>query len=591
MSLWSRPLAALLVVVIGGCAGQPGTPDRAPAQAQTAPADAGWPHGAMVTAANPYAVDAAAAILAAGGHAVDAAIAAHAVLGLVEPQSSGLGGGAFMLVYERAGDRITVYDGRETAPAAVTPELFVEDGEVLGFVPAWQSGLSVGVPGAVALYESAHEAHGKRPWPELFAAAIELAETGFVVSPRLNYLLERVRRVSELDDHPDTAAYFYPDGEALAVGFVRDNPAYAQTLRRIANEGARVMYEGSLAEAIVAAARAQPRGGAMTSADLAAYRVRVGEPVCGPFRHYRICSAPPPSSGLAQIAIAGLYERLAGPSRGADTEAVRAFVDAQRLAYADRDHYVADPVHAEVPVAALYAPRYLDHRARERFAPGAAASHGDPVQILEGVPMALRHGDDTTEGFPGTTHISVIDGYGNAVALTASIEAPFGSSRFVGGFLLNNELTDFARDPRTEGRLAANAPAPGKRPRSSMSPVLVFDAAGELYMVTGSPGGNSIVAYVAKSLLGVLAWEMSAQQAIDFPNIVARGDTVRVETASGEGERIASALRDAGYEVRESSGENSGLHLIVVREDGLEGAADPRREGTVWQGRARARGQ
>lgn len=571
------PLRLVVLLLLAGCAV---VPESGPIDAETASRT--WPHGAMVTAANPYAVEAAAAVLERGGHAVDAAIAAHAVLGLVEPQSSGLGGGAFMLVYERASGELTVYDGRETAPASVSPELFVVDGEPMNFLAAWQSGLSVGVPGVVALYEAAHERHGRSEWSTLFDAAIELATTGFVVSERLNYLLGRVARVSELDDNPATAAYFYPGGEPLPVGYLRDNPDYARTLRRIATEGASIMYEGEIAEAIAAAVQAPPRPGTLTVDDIAAYRVRVHEPVCGPFRAYRICSAPPPSSGLAQIVIAGLYDRLAGDTGGLDNDALRAFVDAQRLAYADRDHYVADPEHTDVPTHDLYAAAYLDARARERFAPGAPATPGDPGLVLHDQAAAARFGRDTTMPLPATTHLSIVDADGNAVALTASVEAPFGSSRLVGGFLLNNELTDFARDPREGRPLAANAPGPRKRPRSSMSPVMVFDEAGELYMVTGSPGGNSIVAYVAKGLLGVLAWGMSVQQSVEFPNIVARGDRVRVETATAEGERIATLLQSLGYDVQPREGENSGLHTIVVRAQGLVGAADPRREGTVW---------
>ncbi|MCG8590719.1 MAG: gamma-glutamyltransferase, partial [Proteobacteria bacterium] len=441
------------------------------------PAAEPWRHGGMVSAANPYAVAAAAEILAAGGHAVDAAIAAHAVLGLVEPQSSGLGGGAFMLVYERASGEVRVYDGRETAPAGTTAELFLEDGAALGFVDAWQSGLSVGVPGTVALYAAAHQAHGRRPWAEVLQPAIALAEAGFVVSPRLHGLLKRVARVSQLDDHPESAAYFYPGGEALAVGARRKNPDYAETLRRVASEGVDAFYTGPLARAMAAAAQAPPRGGRLTAEDIGAYRVRVREPVCGDFLAYTLCSAPPPSSGLAQIAIAGLYERFTRGSTSDDEgERLRAFVDAQRLAYADRDHYVADPAFAAVPTAELIDPRYLDQRAGERFAPAAPATPGDPGRALRDAPLAEHFGRDSTHELAGTTHLSVIDVYGNGVALTASVEAPFGSARWVGGFLLNNQLTDFARDPRAEGPPPANVPAPGKRPRSSMSPTLVFDA-------------------------------------------------------------------------------------------------------------------
>lgn len=540
-----------------------------------------WPYGAMVSAANPHAVEAAAEILAAGGHAVDAAIAAHAVLGLVEPQSSGLGGGAFMLVYDYASKKTTVYDGRETAPAGVTPELFIKDGNELGFIDAWQSGLSVGVPGTVAMYEAAHAAHGRHPWPQLYVAAIALADDGFAVSPRLNNLLERVKRVSLLDDHLNTREYFYPDGEALAVGFIRKNPAYAHTLRRVATEGAQVMYSGEIAAEIAAAARAEPLGGSMTIKDIEDYKVRVRDPVCGPFRQYTICSAPPPSSGVAQITIAALYDRLSTDISDNQDDAVQAFVDAQRLAYADRDYYIADPDFEAVPTTDLLAPEYLDQRALQRFAPGDTATHGDPGLVLRNQPLAAVYGLDTTDGAPGTSHVSVIDIYGNAVSLTASVEAPFGSSRWVGGFLLNNEMTDFARSPEQDGKLAANAAAPGKRPRSSMSPTLVFDADNQLHMVTGSPGGNSIVAYVAKSTLGVLAWDMSVQQAIDYPNIIARGDRVRVEVAEDAGKQIATMLTQRGYDVQERGGENSGLHTIVVRSEELEGGADPRREGIV----------
>lgn len=539
-------------------------------------------HAAVVSAANPYAVEAAAKMLEAGGHAVDAAIAAHAVLGLVEPQSSGLGGGAFMLVHE-PNDKDVVYDGRETAPAGAAADLFVEDDEVLGFVDAWQSGKSVGVPGIVAMYKVAHDEHGKLPWGDLFEPAIKLATEGFVVSERLNNLLARVARVSLLDDHPESAAYFYPDGEPLPVGFVRKNPDYADTLRQIAEHGPGVMYEGPLAEKIVAAARQEPRPGSLSLQDLAGYEVIVREPICGDFRVYRICSAPPPSSGLAQIAIAGLYDRLtAGENEPTELSRVRAFVDAQRLAYADRDHYVADPAFVAVPDQQMIHPTYLDHRASERFAPDAGATHGDPGLAVDDRAVASLWGLDATEEAPGTSHLSIVDHDGNAVALTATVEAPFGSSRFVGGFLLNNEMTDFSRNPRDEsGQLVANAPAPGKRPRSSMSPTMVFDGSGALVLATGSPGGNSIPAYVAKSILGVLDWDLSVSETIEFPNIIARGDKIRVEIATELGKRLAEGLAAAGYAVQEREGENSGIHMILVRKEGLEGGADPRREGTV----------
>ncbi len=554
-----------------------------PIAGQSDPVMPVWPHGAMVAAADPRAVDAGLEVLAAGGNAIDAAIAVHAVLGLVEPQSSGLGGGAFMLYYDRAEDRITVFDGREVAPAATDENLFVENGEVLGFIDAWQSGLSTGVPGAVALYEAAHKAEGTLEWAQLFAPAIGLAADGFGVSPRLAGLLanERYRQFVRLDDRPESAAYFYPDGTPLAEGTVQQNPAYAALLGRIASEGASAFYTGETARAIVDTVGEVPRPGAMTLEDLAGYEVKIREAVCGGWRDYRICSAPPPSSGgITQIMIPNLYDRLL-PETPTDEDQLTAFVDAQRLAYADRDHYVADADFVLVPTGLLIDPAYLDTRAGDRFAPAGPSFPGDPGAIVTGEPVLDLWGRDTTEDAPGTTHISIIDQAGNAVSMTATVEAGFGNSRLVNGFLLNNELTDFAREPRKNGKPVANAPAGGKRPRSSMSPTIIFDRNGGLKMVTGSPGGNSIVAYTAKTVLGVFDWGMTAQQAISLPNVIARGDRVGVETSQAHGEAIAETLREKGYEVSPNQGEGSGLHTIVVREDGLEGGADPRREGVA----------
>jgi len=568
-----RPIAVCLAaLLLAACA-------RDPAVA-AAPDRPAWPHGGMVAAANPYAVEAGRRVLAAGGHAVDAAIAAHAVLGLVEPQSSGIGGGAFMLVYDAAEDAVIAYDGRETAPADATADMFVVDGEALGYLAAWQSGLSVGVPGMPALYADTHARHGRLPLAEVLAPAIELAREGFEVSPRLSGFLARIRQVSRLDDNPDTAAYFYPDGEPLPAGFLRRNPAYADTLERLAASGPASFYRGALAEDIFEAVRAEPHPGRLSLDDLAGYRTVRREAVCGTATDVRVCTMPPPSSGLAQVMILDLYDRFAaGLAAGDDTARWSAFVDAQRLAYADRDRYVGDPDFAAVPVADLIDPAYLRARAAERAAPGAAPKPGDPGAVLRNEPMLVRYAPDSTAPMPSTSHLSVIDGAGNAVSLTASVEAPFGSSRWAGGFLLNNQLTDFARDPGEPGAAAANIALPGKRPRSSMSPTLVFDADGGLRMVTGSPGGNSIVAYVAKSLVGVLRWGLSAQEAVDLPNVIARGLTVRVETGVDGGAAVAEGLTGLGYPVQEREGENSGLHVIVVRDDGLEGAADPRREG------------
>lgn len=539
-----------------------------------------WTRGAMVAAANPYAVAAAIEMLEKGGHAVDAAIAAHAVLGLVEPQSSGLGGGGFMLVFESSGSSLTFHDGRESAPASATVDMFMRDGEVMDFFEAWQSGKAVGVPGVVALYKSAHDQHGKLAWAEVLQPAIRLATVGFKVSPRMaGYLLKMAER-SRLATNPGSAAYFYPDGEPLQAGYLLKNPQYANTLTRIAEEGTSAFYSGEIAEAIVAAAQAEPNGGALTVRDIASYRVIKRPVICGNFRDMEICTTSPPSSGAAQIMIAGLYDLL---SVDASTRAdkIAAFVDAQRLAYADRDHYFTDPDEGSIPLHDLLDPAYLRHRAMERFAPDAIPTPGDPGLVLHQDAVATLWAPDTTAEAPGTTHLSIIDSEGNAVSMTATVEAPFGTQRWVAGFLLNNEMTDFAREVATNGPRPANAVAPGRRPRSSMSPSMVFDADGKLLMVTGSPGGNSIPAYVAKTIIGVLDWGLSAQDAVDYPNIVARGEEVRVEISVAPGQAIADDLKARGYVVDERKGENSGLHVIVVRPDSLDGAADKRREGIV----------
>jgi len=555
-----------------------------PLQGSAANSDAAtsgsWDRGAIATAANPHAVAAAVEMLDKGGHAVDAAIAAHAVLGLVEPQSSGIGGGGFMLIYNHADQSLAFHDGREIAPAGATPDMFMQDGEVLGFMEAWQSGLSVGAPGAVALYKSVHDDYGKLPWADVFQPAIRLAREGFEVSPRMAMFLPMVATRGRLDDNPATAAYFFPGGKALQAGHVLKNPEYAATLTRIATEGIDAFYKGEIAEAIATAAQEPPNAGRLTATDIANYKVAKREVVCGGFREMQICTTTPPSSGGAQIMIAGLYDHLIA-SAITQQDKVAAFVDAQRLAYADRDHYFGDPDSVGVPLDDLLHPDYLKHRATERIEPGAIPTHGDPGLTLRGEPVADLWGTDTTEEASGTTHLSIIDSDGNAVSMTATVEAPFGSSRWAHGFLLNNEMTDFARDYDPDAPPAANEIGPGRRPRSSMSPTMIFDKDGDILMVTGSPGGNSIPAYVSKSIIAVLDWEMSAQDAVDFPNIVARGERVRVEVNVDPGKAIADDLAERGYKVQERDGENSGLHIIVVRPDELDGAADKRREGVV----------
>ncbi|HUG73946.1 MAG TPA: gamma-glutamyltransferase family protein [Steroidobacteraceae bacterium] len=538
---------------------------------------------AMISAADPRAVEAGLDALRQGGSAVDAAIAVHAVLGLVEPQSSGLGGGGYMVVHHRSGGTTTTFDGREAAPAAATADYFTVNGQNLGFAQAVQSGRSVGVPAAVALYKAAHDRHGKLPWASNFQAAIRLAEAGFIVSPRLANALGPRFQNGPLGRSAGSGEYFFPGGRALAVGDRRTNPAYAATLRRVANEGPAAFYTGQIAAEIIAAVRAGDVPGELTLQDLANYRVLERPALCGPFRTFVICSAPPSSSGgLAMNLIMSLYQELTTKS-GAATEAARLrdFVLAQQLGYADRDHYVADPDQVPVPVADLLNPAYIRARARSGFQPGDAPQPGDPGAVLRDRPLIDMWGRNADAAMPGTTHLSIVDFDGNAVSFTATVEGAFGSSRWTNGFVLNNQLTDFTRPPVAGGKPVANAPGPGKRPRSSMSPTIVFDRHGGVFMVTGSPGGNSIVGYVARSLAAVLDWGRTAQEASSLPNIVARGQVVSVETANDTGKAWSKLLSDAGFTVREVAGENSGLNLIVAREEKFEGGADPRREGVA----------
>ena len=563
----------LCVLCLQGC-DQP-TTIKADEEAQRGP----WPHGAMVTAANPLAVEAGKHTLFKGGNAVDAAIAAHLVLGLVEPQSSGLGGGAFLLHYDYTTRATTFLDGRETAPAAATPDMFITEQGVMGYIEAWTSGKSVGTPGTVALYFEAHQRLGKLPWATLFQPAIELAEDGFIVSPRLAGYLPMMAKRSLLAKNPGVRDYFYPEGIPLTEGTRLKNPAYAATLKRIALEGPEAFYTGEIAASMVEAARQPPHAGSLSLEDLANYSVKVRPVICGPFRDLSLCTTAPPSSGAAQIMVTNLYGHLK-PEEASNADRIVAFVDAQRLAYADRDHYFGDPDEIDVPVDTLINPLYLKARAKDRFAPGAAPSPGN-VSAFNQQFDAAGFAPDTTQEMAGTTHLSIIDGFGNAVAMTATVEGPFGSQRWASGFVMNNEMTDFAKSVSEDGRPLANAVAPNRRPRSSMSPTMVFDASGELILVTGSPGGNSIPAYVAKSIIGILDWGLAPQAAVDYPNIIARGKTVRVEVSSESGKSIARDLESRGYDVKRREGENSGLHVIQVTPNGLQGAADPRREGTV----------
>lgn len=541
-----------------------------------------WDKGYMAAVANPFATEAAATMLARGGHAVDAAIAAHAVLGLLEPESSGLGGGGFMLVFQRDVGAVRFFDGREAAPSGARADMFMNGDRTLGFMEANQSGNSVGVPGTVALYKSVHDVYGKLPWADLFEPAIRLAADGFEVPIKMAEDLELYARISRLDENPGAAEYFYPEGKPLTPGQRITNPEYADTLRRIAQEGSSAFYSGEIAEAIVAATQAGSDGGTLTLEDMANYRVIERPSVCGNWRNLNVCGATPPSSGAIQIMVVNLYDRLLQADANS-VQRVRAFVDAQRLAYADRDYYFGDPDHVDVPVSQLLDPRYLDYRARNPIPPGDTPTHGDPARVL-GNGTAAVFGADATAEPAGTTHFSIIDNEGNALSATMTVESGFGSKRWAAGFLLNNELTDFSAHYDPAMPEPANMVRAGARPRSSMSPTIILDDSGELFMVTGSPGGNSIPAYTAKTLISIVDWDFTAQDAVNYPNIIARGQSVRVETGVAQGPELAIGLREYGYDVQESEGENSGLHVIVVRENGLEGAADPRRSGTVLSG-------
>ena len=565
------PLALLLgAVALSGC--------RQP-EPRDAPAPAGPPAAAVasagVAAANPMAVEAGLEILRAGGTAADAAVAVQAVLGLVEPQSSGIGGGAFMLYYEAASGRITAFNGRETAPAAATPGLFLgEDGQPLGYRDAVLSGRSTGVPGVLPMLGAAHARFGRLGWAELFRPAIRLAEDGFAVPQRLARFAGSDFPQAQL---PAVRALFSrPDGAVVQAGDALLNPEYAATLRTIAEHGPRAQLEGPLAEAIIRSTRAEPRPGSLSLEDLSAYQPGISDPLCRPYLVYIVCVPPPPSSGVSLLQLLAILEHTDIAERGpGDPQAWYLFAEASRLMYADRDRYVADPEFVEVPVEGLLDPSYVAARA------GLIGERAGPPPA-PGEPPGARRGRDATVEPAGTSHFVIVDRAGNVASMTTSVESLFGSGRVVGGFVLNNQLTDFSFTATDAGLPVANAVAPGKRPRSSMSPVIVLDRQGRVYAALGSPGGSAILAYNAKALIGLLAWGLPLQQAIDLPNLYARGENFYGEEGSFP-PQILSALAGRGVTVKAGRGENSGLHGILRRAPGeYQGAADPRREG-VWR--------
>jgi gamma-glutamyltranspeptidase/glutathione hydrolase len=555
------------------------------------------PKTGMVAAANPHATEAGLKILRAGGSAVDAAIAVQATLGLVEPQSSGLGGGAFMVLYDPKTAKVWAYDGREEAPAGATADMFLDakTGKPRGYFQRTGTGQSTGTPSAVVMLHKAHQDYGQMDWGPQFDSAIALAETGFEISPRLAGLITRMGGYI-LKNDPNTRDYFFGiDGEPLPEGTLRDNQPYAETLRAIA-KNPRALLEGDIAKDIIAKTREEPFPGTLTLADMAAYQPRKAEALCTSYRAHIVCGAQPPASGgIAVQSILGTLENFDMAAAGNTAKGWHLFAEASFLGYADRDKYVADARFVEVPIAEMLDKAYLKSRA------GLISEDSVIADVKAGNPAAFARGEDATPDNPGTSHFTIVDKTGLTVSMTTTVEGAFGSQRMVRGFLLNNQLTDFSSYEKDEdGVLIANRVEPRKRPRSSMSPHIVFDSDGEFLFTTGSPGGNSIIAYTAKTIVGLVDWGLSPQEAIELPNVIARNGSLRLEAQNlrdaetdeldrgagakefGMSEEIVSSLEGMGHKVRRSRGEISGLHIIYRQEDGsLIGGADPRREGTA----------
>ena len=542
------------------------------------------PQPYMVASASPYASEAGAEILHAGGSAVDAAIAVQAVLSLVEPESSGLAGGAFMLHYERRSRSLDAWDGRETAPMKATPELFLgDDGKPMDFLPAMVSGRSVGTPGVVKMMWAAHREHGTLDWAQLFEPAIRLAEEGFAVPPKL---AQAIARDPVLAQMPVAQDYFYrleEDGtrRPLGEGEILKNPAYAATLKIIAEKGWRGFYEGEVAEAIVDAVQNAPsRPGTLSLEDFAAYEAVKREPVCAPYRRYRICSMPPPTSGgltlLQILGILGHYD-LAGMGPMTVTS-VHFIAEAEKLAYADRDFYIGDPDFVDVPMGAMLDRGYLKTRA-DAIDASRTMGKAEPGRLSSD---DARWGAAVSPERASTTHFSIVDADGNVVSMTSSVEGPFGAHLMAGGMILNNQLTDFSFAPEEDGRAVANAVAPGKRPRSSMTPVIAFDADGKFRMAIGSPGGPRIIGYVAQALIASIDWEMEMADAVSLPHFLDRNGALEIEQGTVL-EELIPVLAELGHTV-ELRALPSGLHGIAATPQGLDGAADPRRDGNVVGG-------
>ena len=575
-----RLIAPLRLALLAGCSLlmiAPLTAEAATAKnppAETAPTYA--PRG-MVAAANPLAVEAGLRVLRDGGSAVDAAVAIQVVLGLVEPQSSGLGGGSFMVFYDAKTGKVTAYDGREKAPAAATSQLFMgANGKPLDFVTAVLSGRSTGVPGAVGMLAQAQKEHGKVAWSSLFADAEKLADDGFTVSPRLAGMINSKRVPQNVA--PDVIRYFTkPDGQLYQAGDTLKNPAYAATLRSLAAKGPSALYEGPLAQKIVDRLHQGDLPSTMTLADLKAYKPRSADALCHAWKVYTVCVPNPSSSGVSLLQGLLMLEHTDIAKRGpSDPIAWTQLAEAERVMYADRDRYVGDPSFVKVPVEGLLDPAYVAERAK------LIGETAGPVPTFGHPKGAPKVGADSTKEPGGTTHMVIVDPMGNVVSMTTTVESIFGSGRMVDGFFLNNQLTDFNFDPHDgDGAPGANAVAGGKRPRSSMTPLIVLDDKGKFLAALGSPGGSAIVSYNLKAMVGVFDWGLSMQQSTALPNMVARGDTFSADVDK-LGPDLTAALQARGVMVKTGQNEASGLHGVIVRPGGvLEGGADPRREGVA----------
>jgi gamma-glutamyltranspeptidase/glutathione hydrolase len=549
----------------------------APAPAPRGAAATATARHAIVVAANPLAAQAGMRVLQAGGSAADAAVAMQAVLGLVEPQSSGLGGGAFITYYDARKKQVLAYNGRETAPAGATAELFLGgDGRPLPFAAAVLSGRSTGVPGAIAALGLLQHEHGKLAWRTLFGDAEQLATEGFLVSPRLAGMIASGAPQTAA---PDVVRYFSKsDGSRYKSGDVLRNPAYATTLRLLAAEGPGALYRGRLAQDIVNRVHEGDLPGSLSAADFAHYRPIESAALCRDWQEYRVCTPPPPAGGVDVLQALLLLAHTDVATRGPeDAVAWVELGQAERLMYADRDRYVADPGFVDVPLDGLLDPGYI--QARSTLI-GKRISERPPQAGLP--PGAKRYGLDHTAETGGTTHLVIVDDDGNVLSMTTTVESIFGSGRMVDGFFLNNQLTDFSFSPQEpDGRPAANAVAPGKRPRSAMSPVIVFDRDGNFRAATGSAGGPAIIAYVLKTLLGTLDWHMSMQAAISLPNLIAHNDHFTAETAKFAPELLVG-MSQLGLNPQPGQYEESGLQGVLAHADGtFEGGADPRREGVA----------